>query len=138
MVRTVKKPEIRRQEIIQAAHKIFSTKGYEKTTMKDVMDELEIAKGTIYHYFKSKEDLFEAVVDQTVDYYIANLKDLPIFMAVGRRDETVPLKIARQCATALISGGARLDYREYNTGHKLNSRGMRDLAAWWRIVTEAA
>ena len=66
---------------------------------------------------------------------IVNLRDLPIFMAVGRRDETVPMPIARQCANALIAGGARLDYREYNTGHKLNSRGMRDLAAWWRDQT---
>ncbi|MGB1251641.1 MAG: alpha/beta hydrolase [Candidatus Promineifilaceae bacterium] len=66
---------------------------------------------------------------------IINLKDLPIFMAVGRRDTTVPMSIARDCAHALIAGGARLDYREYNTGHKLNSRGMRDLATWWQQNT---
>lgn len=71
MVRTVKKPEERRQEIIAAAVELFNTKGYEKTTMQNVMDALGIAKGTIYHYFKSKEDLLEAVIEQSVEEYLA-------------------------------------------------------------------
>jgi AcrR family transcriptional regulator len=72
MVRIVKKPDVRRAEIIKAARDLFQTRDYEHTTMQDVMDELDIAKGTIYHYFKSKEELLEAViqdiVDQAVDY----------------------------------------------------------------------
>jgi AcrR family transcriptional regulator len=67
MVRVVKKAEVRRQEIVAAARQLFQTKDYEKTTMQDVMDRLEIAKGTIYHYFKSKEELLEAVVENIVD-----------------------------------------------------------------------
>ena len=59
MARIVKKPEERRQEIIEAARELFQAKDYEKTTMRDVMDKLGIAKGTIYHYFRSKEDLLE-------------------------------------------------------------------------------
>ena len=65
---------------------------------------------------------------------ITNLNDLPVFMAVGRRDDTLPLPVSHECAQALITGGARLDYREYNTGHKLNVRGMKDLTAWWQQV----
>ncbi len=64
MTRTVKDPETRRTEIIHTARKLFQTREYEKTTMQDVMVELGIAKGTIYYYFKSKEDLLEAVIDQ--------------------------------------------------------------------------
>ncbi|MDH5606645.1 MAG: TetR/AcrR family transcriptional regulator [Anaerolineae bacterium] len=67
MVRTVKKPEERRTEIVAAARDLFYEQGYEKTTMRHVMDKLDIAKGTIYHYFSSKEDLLEAVVNETVD-----------------------------------------------------------------------
>lgn len=59
------------------------------------------------------------------------LKDKSIFMAVGRRDDTIPLSVAHQCASQIVQGGARLDYREYNTGHKLNMRGIRDLTQWW-------
>ena len=42
--------------------------------MKDVMNKLGIAKGTIYHYFNSKEELLEAVVEKTVDDYIAMMQ----------------------------------------------------------------
>ena len=66
MVRIVKKAVERREEIIAAAGELFLVKGYDQTTMKDVMDRLQIAKGTIYHYFKSKEELLEAVLDSIV------------------------------------------------------------------------
>jgi AcrR family transcriptional regulator len=72
MARIVKKAEIRRQEIVAAARQLFQTKEYEKTTMQDVMDQLGIAKGTIYHYFKSKEELLEAVVENIVEDDIAS------------------------------------------------------------------
>lgn len=71
MVRTVKKPEERREEIIAAARELFQSKDYEKTTMRDVMEKLGIAKGTIYHYFSSKEELLEAVVEHIVEEDIA-------------------------------------------------------------------
>ena len=74
MVRTVKKPEERRQEIVETARELFQKKNYESTTMQDIMNALGIAKGTIYHYFKSKEDLLEAVVEDSVDKYIAGME----------------------------------------------------------------
>ncbi len=67
MVRTVKKPTERKLDIIVAAKHLFQTKDYEKTTMQDVMESLGIAKGTIYHYFSSKQALLEAVVEHIVD-----------------------------------------------------------------------
>ncbi len=67
MKRIVKNPTVRKTEIIKAAAKLFLAKEYEKTTLQDVMDHLGIAKGTIYHYFDSKEDLLEAVVIDMVD-----------------------------------------------------------------------
>ena len=67
MVRIVKKADIRRQEIVAAARQLFQVNEYEKTTMQDVMNQLRIAKGTIYHYFKSKEELLEAVVENIVE-----------------------------------------------------------------------
>ena len=76
MVRIVKQAEVRRQEIVAAARQLFQVKEYEKTTMQDVMDELGIAKGTIYHYFKSKEELLEAVVENIVDEDIAHKEKL--------------------------------------------------------------
>ncbi len=76
MIRTVKKPEQRRQEIIFAAKALFQEKQYEKTTMQDLIDHLGIAKGTIYHYFKSKEELLVAVIEHTVDEYVAGMQQI--------------------------------------------------------------
>jgi AcrR family transcriptional regulator len=66
MIRIVKKPEVRRQEIVKAARHLFLTKEYDKTTMQSIVEHLGIAKGTIYHYFKFKEELLEAVVEDIV------------------------------------------------------------------------
>lgn len=66
MGRTVKKPMERKADIIQAARLLFLQKQYEKTTMQDIMEFLNIAKGTIYHYFSSKEELLEEVVKDIV------------------------------------------------------------------------
>lgn len=76
MIRIVKKPQERKQEIIAAARQLFQTKQYENASMQDVMDELKIAKGTIYHYFKSKEELLEAVVESMVDEDVIRKRQL--------------------------------------------------------------
>jgi AcrR family transcriptional regulator len=49
-------------EIISAAEKIFFSKGFTGTTMDDIASELEFTKPALYRYFKSKEDLYYAVV----------------------------------------------------------------------------
>jgi AcrR family transcriptional regulator len=74
MARTVKKPEERRADIVEVARRLFGTKGYESTAMQDVMRELGIAKGTIYHYFRSKEELLEAVIEDIVDESVEHMQ----------------------------------------------------------------
>jgi AcrR family transcriptional regulator len=76
MARIVKKAEVRRAEIIQAARGLFQTKGYEKVTMQEVMERLGIAKGTIYHYFQSKEEVLEAVVESIVEEQITRMQQV--------------------------------------------------------------
>jgi phospholipase/carboxylesterase len=61
----------------------------------------------------------------------AALKELPIFMAVGKADPYIPHSQAQNCARTLRDTGTELAYHEYETGHRLNSNGMRDLTAWW-------
>ena len=52
------------ERILLAATKIFSSKGYVETEMQRIADQAGIAKGTLYLYFKSKKDLFFAVLDR--------------------------------------------------------------------------
>ncbi len=67
MARTVKDPEERRQEFLSAAQKLFIENGYYKTSVDDICGEMGVAKGLFYYYFKSKEDLVEAIVDDLWD-----------------------------------------------------------------------
>lgn len=76
MVRIVKKFADRKAEIVQTARQLFQTKEYDKTTMQDIMGALGIAKGTIYHYFKSKEALLEAVIEDIVEQNSAHMQHL--------------------------------------------------------------
>lgn len=59
------------------------------------------------------------------------LVDLPIFMAVGKRDPLIPPERTAGCAQTLFMAGSNLEYHEYETGHKLNAAGLRDLQTWW-------
>lgn len=74
MVRVVKKPEERRREIVSASRSLFLSQGYENTTMQDIMTKLQIAKGTTYHYFRSKEELLDAVVEDMVTEYVGTIE----------------------------------------------------------------
>jgi AcrR family transcriptional regulator len=55
--------EQRRIELLDAGLKVFSEKGFDAATLKDLSEEAGVAQGLIYHYFESKEDLLMAVVE---------------------------------------------------------------------------
>lgn len=64
-VTSMYKAEIR-EKIIQAAIESFSQTGYDRTKMEDIAKRLGLSKGTIYLYFKSKEDLFLAICEYNI------------------------------------------------------------------------
>lgn len=65
-MRVSKKHDVRLNEIMDAAEYLFITKGYEQTTVNDILARVEIGKGTFYHYFKSKEEVMNAVIERMV------------------------------------------------------------------------
>jgi AcrR family transcriptional regulator len=68
MARIVKEEEYlaRRNEILDVAIKLVYTKGYEKMTIQDILDQLQMSKGAFYHYFDSKADVLEGLVERMV------------------------------------------------------------------------
>ncbi|MEL5897908.1 TetR/AcrR family transcriptional regulator [Clostridium sporogenes] len=64
MVRISKDPEVRKQEILEAAMKLFYMKGYEATSMADIAKEINVVQGLCYRYFKSKQELFDIAMEQ--------------------------------------------------------------------------
>ena len=61
-------PETRRAAILDAALKLFSQYGYRRTSIDDVAREAEIAKGTVYLNFTSKEEIFRALCERLIEY----------------------------------------------------------------------
>ena len=70
----MKKSELTRQQILDTAYDIFSTKGWDATNLQDIADQLGITRGPIYYYFKNKLELYNAVVEYSVGNYALQSK----------------------------------------------------------------
>jgi len=74
----------RQEEIIRAAAKRFSRHGFGKTTLEEIARDVRIGKPTIYHYFKSKDELFYSSITFQSSQFIEDIKaifnnqDLPV------------------------------------------------------------
>src|SRR5438045_6817083 len=63
----------RREAFLDVAQRLIVTKGYEAMSIQDVLDELEISRGALYHYFDSKQALLDGVVDRFADAAMAQI-----------------------------------------------------------------
>ena len=68
--------ERRRQQIIVAAKRVFSEKGYSKSTMEDIAREAELSPGTLYLYFKNKDELYASLSLRILQYLNIRLEDV--------------------------------------------------------------
>lgn len=82
-IRSIKNAE-RREEILEAATKLFATQGYADTDTQQLADKLGVGKGTLYRYFPSKRELFLAAADrgmrrlcEFIDDNVAGINDAP-------------------------------------------------------------
>lgn len=62
MPRTVKDPEERKAELLDTAMRLFAEKGYDNVSVRSVAREAGVAPGLAYHYFDSKQRLFDAAI----------------------------------------------------------------------------
>ena len=100
----------KREQILQVATELFLRLGYKKTTLDDIANKLEIQKGGIYYYFKSKKELFHEVLKlQHEDYKTFTLKSLE-----GTAD-------FRECLMAYVK--SKLDYILDHTEDKIGLPG---------------
>lgn len=84
-----KTKEERRNEIIETAGKLFEEKGYEQTQVQDIVNEIGVAKGLFYYYFKSKDEVMEELADRYADAIIDAVnklidKDIATFDKINR------------------------------------------------------
>ncbi len=69
MPRVVKEEDYaaRRKEILDVASRLVYTKGYEQMSIQDILDAMKISKGAFYHYFDSKQDLLDELINGMID-----------------------------------------------------------------------
>lgn len=85
--------QLRREAIVEVASQSFLEKGYADTTMSDIAATLGGSKGTLWSYFPSKEELFEAVIDQLTRAFRAELTQA---LGPGGDVETTLRRFCRQ------------------------------------------
>ena len=79
----MKKGERRKQELLQIAYRMFLQKGYEETSVDEIIAQAGIAKGTYYYYFETKEQMLEEVIGMMIGQEIQAAEqilqtDLPV------------------------------------------------------------
>lgn len=72
--RTRQKKDAKRTAMMQAAVQIFSERGYQSATIRDIVKEADVSIGTFYFYFPDKETLFVHLYEETADFLIHTLQ----------------------------------------------------------------
>ncbi|WP_338752665.1 TetR/AcrR family transcriptional regulator [Bacillus sp. FJAT-52991] len=107
-MRVTKKAEERRNEILDVADELFGQKGFDGTSTNDILEKVGIARGTLYHHFKSKEDIMDALIER---YSIRLLETAQKIAA----DKSIPVvdRIIRVVMSLNISGGSSQEMMEH-------------------------
>ncbi|MBP1560923.1 MAG: TetR/AcrR family transcriptional regulator [Oscillospiraceae bacterium] len=75
-MRVVKDAEERRNEILDVAERLFGSKGFDSTSTNDILNEIGIARGTLYYHFKSKEDILDAMIERMTGRLIKKASEI--------------------------------------------------------------
>lgn len=75
MTRITKDPDVRREELIDIAEELFLKNGYEETTVSEIVEKAQVAQGTFYYYFKSKDEILDVIAIRYLDEFADVIKE---------------------------------------------------------------
>jgi AcrR family transcriptional regulator len=81
--RKEREKERRKQQILVAAKRVFSNKGFNKATMEDIAHEAELSPGTLYLYFKNKEELYASLSLRILQYLLLRIEHVNAMKQAG-------------------------------------------------------
>ena len=117
-MRISKDPQVRKQEILDTAMRLFYEKGYEATSMADIAKEMDVVKGLCYRYFDSKQTLFQEAMDQYVVLCCAGFIQI-----LHRQDLTIQEKID---AVATLMSEDKAQYKYHDFFHKAGNEELHE------------
>jgi AcrR family transcriptional regulator len=118
-MRITKEPEVRKQEILDTALKLFGENGYEKTSITDIAKAIGVAQGLCYRYFPSKEALFDSAIEQYADVLVEQF-------AYAETDDR---KTLRQIIEEMPATMEKQDTKYYSVFHGMENRKFHDQLA---------
>jgi AcrR family transcriptional regulator len=119
MVRTVKAPEVRREDILAVTADLFTRNGYEATSVEQIVRAAAIAKGTFYYYFPSKRAALEALARQVVQRMVLASEAVAEQPALGA--------IEKICAIFVVQRGVEQQERALvDDLHRPGNRALHD------------
>lgn len=104
MARISKPPEQRKEEIILAARELFREKGYEQTTVRDIVQKLGVAQGLFYYYFKNKEEVLFAASQKQGEDFMAEIAHM-----IASREKP-PIQRAREAFHIIAEFFRQMDF----------------------------
>lgn len=93
-MRIVKEHDERKNEIIDTAAALFIDKGYDQCSINDILNSIGIAKGTFYHYFKSKEDVLDAAVNKMSEQILIQVQEIAAKKEIPPLDRIIQVLLA--------------------------------------------
>ena len=90
----MKKGDLKRSSILETAERLFFEKGYEQTSIQDILDALSMSKGGFYHHFASKEAILSEICENRVVASLGHLK-WDLFGATGGPIEKMNLLLRK-------------------------------------------
>ena len=116
-------PEARAGELLEAAERVFASKGVERCTVSDITEEAGAAKGTFYLYFNTKDDIINGVVDRIAERMVDAAEAAVTAEATAREQFT-----AMQDAIASLAAD-RANWELAQVYHRPENRAVHDRMA---------
>lgn len=135
-------PDSARGKLLQTAAHLFRSKGYERTTVRDLAGAVGIQSGSIFHHFKSKDEILRSVMEETIVYNTALMR-ASLAEAQGTRERLLALI---RCELQSIMGGTGeamavlvYEWRSLSAEGREHVLALRDTyeQIWLQVLTEA-
>ena len=114
-----------RAEILEAACRLISLKGFHRTSLDDILRESNVGKGNFYHYFKSKEELGYAILDRMAEAHregvlapILRESSDPLLQLFQYLDRIVEIQRENRCVGGCPMGNLALELSDLHDGFR--------------------
>ena len=126
----------KRKRLLHAAAKTFGRRGFHEAKIADIASEAGVAEGTVYLYFRNKEDLLGCVFDETMDEVLAEAR--AVRHAGGSAAEKLVRLVTSTSASSGRTGTSRPSSRSSSGGAPASSSASPGASSWSTSVSSTA